>query len=172
MNWRAFLVVFLLPSMVLAQTPGYTVPYVPPAPQLKLDPIPPGDDVIVPLAKGKEAPFEGQLFDPTTALRWGNYLEQYRLRLEVCYQERQELSTIDHAYFNQVLRIEQDSSKRVVSDLEGRLKRVEEQNAQLQGELSKGPAWYNSRGFGVVIGVVGTVAVVGLSAWALNYLGN
>src|SRR5688572_31665694 len=39
--------------------------------------IPPGEDVIEPLPKGTPAPFDGQLFDINTSLRWANWLTQY-----------------------------------------------------------------------------------------------
>lgn len=168
MNWRVFLLVFLLPTLVCAQTAPYRAPYIPPAPQLELKPIPPGKDIILRVGKGEKVPFDGQLFDNVTALRWGNYLEQYRLRLQLCHQQQQQLSSIDQVYFDAMLASERKASKRVVDDLEARLHRVEDQNAKLQGELSKGPPWYNTRSFGIGIGVVGTVAVVALSAWALS----
>ena len=168
MNWKVFLLIFLLPSLVLAQTP----PYLPSAPQLKLDPVPPGEDVIIALPKEGKAPFDGQLFNNSTALRWGNYLEQYRLRLQVCYQQQQEFTDINQSYFTKVLKIEQEANTRIVSDLEFRLRRTEEKNAKLEGELSQGPAWYNSLSFGIVLGVVGTASLVALGAWALSSAGR
>lgn len=49
---------------------------------VRLQPIPPGEDRIEPVEAGKAAPYTGHLFDAKTALRWGNYLEQCRYRLE------------------------------------------------------------------------------------------
>lgn len=166
MNWKAFIIVLLIPSLVHAQ--ASVTPYLPPVPELKLEPIPPGEDNIVPLPKGAAAPFSGQLFDSATALRWGNYLEQYKLRLGLCYQQQQDLARLHQTYFDEVMKIEKESKGTIVADLEGRLRKMEDKNAELEVEAGQGPAWYNSLEFGVVLGVVGTVALVGLGAWAFD----
>ena len=68
--------------------------------------VPDGPDKISPLREGEKAPFTGQLFDNSTALRWGNWLEQYRVRLPaqhaedkaVCLAEREyDQARLDHA---------------------------------------------------------------------------
>ena len=48
-----------------------------------LTPIPPGEDKIEPITQGQVSPFSGQVFDNKTALRWGNYLQQCKVRLEL-----------------------------------------------------------------------------------------
>jgi hypothetical protein len=160
-SWRAFLLVFLMPALVSAQV-------LPTVPRYELKPIPPGDDRIVPLNEGKKAPFSGQLYDPATALRWANFLEQYRLQLDLCYKTSGELQQLERTYWQSVVRIEEGAHKEIRLDLQTRLERVEKRNAELEGELLKGPPWYETRTFGVVLGFVGGVGVVALSAWAMS----
>lgn len=164
MNWRTFLLIFLFPAFVSAQSIGTTVP------RYELKPVPPGDDRIIPLPKGEKAPFTGQLYDPATALRWANFLEQYRLQLDLCYKTSGELQGLERTYWQSVIRIEGDAHKEIRLDLMGRLERVEKRNAELEGELRKGPPWYNSRTFGIIVGAVGASAAFGLSIWAVSSL--
>jgi hypothetical protein len=46
------------------------------------EPVPPGEDVRVPLRKGSPAPFDGILFDTATAARVYNYVFAYERELE------------------------------------------------------------------------------------------
>jgi hypothetical protein len=153
MNWKAFIVVLLLPSLVGAQE-------LPNVPHFQLEPIPPGPDRFTAVQKDEAVPFSGQLFDPATALRWANYLEQYRVGVQLCEKTSEKLRVLDEQYWASVVRAEVDASEEVKTDLRSRLKKVEEENAKLQGKLEKGQPWYNTRGFGIVVGVVGTSALV------------
>lgn len=161
MNWRALVAILLLSSFAAAQE-------LPAVPEFKLDPIPPGEDVIQAIRKGQTAPFDGMLFDNATALRFGNYIEQARLQAQLCYKTWAETRDAEQAYWRGVVSVEQESAEEVKADLKVRLTRVEEENARLQGELSKGPPWYNTRTFGLVLGVVGTSALVVTGAVIAN----
>lgn len=161
MNWKVFVAILLLPTLSVAQE-------LPPVPEFKLDPIPPGEDIIQVLRKGQGAPFDGLLFDNSTALRLGNYVEQARLHAELCYKTWRETREAEQVYWRGLLEVEQEASEEVKSDLRVRLERVEEENARLQGELSKGPPWYNTRTFGVVLGATGTAIMVVTGAVLIN----
>jgi hypothetical protein len=163
MNWRVFLLIFLFPAFLSAQ-----VPELPPVPRFELTPVPSGDDNIVVLTKGEKAPFSGQLYDPATALRWANYMEQYRLQLDLCYTSARRLQSNERDYWQGLLEIEESAHKEIRLDLQTRLERVEKKSAELEGELRKGPPWYNTRTFGIIVGAVGAATVFGLSVWAVS----
>jgi len=156
MNWRVFLLVFLLPSIVCAQA---------------LPPIPPGEDRIVPLPKGEKAPYSGQLFDQDTALRWANWLQQYKLRLKEEQKMCSKLSSIELRYQSKLLNIEKRRANAIESDLRARLKRSEEARLQAEHE-ARNPPWYTTRTFGIIVGVVGTAAIFSASIWAFSATSN
>jgi hypothetical protein len=136
----------------------------------KLPPIitlPPGADNIVPLLKSGKAPFSGQLFDTNTALRWGFWLQQYKLRLKSDVGVVRSLCTAEITYKDKALGIEQVRARAVEKDLDARLLRSEKARLAAE-EYARNPPWYNTRTFGAVIGVVATVGVVALSVWALE----
>ena len=167
MRWRVLVAVMLIPAVASATDP---VPeqYLPPLPELQIQPIPAGEDKIVPLRKGEPAPYTGQLYSPETALRWANWLQQYQLQTPLLLGTQRQVCIAEIRYRDSVIRIDQEKFEQLEKDRMDRIARLEEQNAKLQGELSKGPAWYDSRGFGIVIGTVATLGVTVLSVWALN----
>lgn len=122
--------------------------------------IPAGEDNIVSLRKGDPAPFSGQLFDQPTALRWGNYLEQYKFRLRLEEQSNKKVQDAQTAYYKSLLAAEQTKYVTVVTDLQKRLTSAE--------DALRDPPWYKTTWFGVVIGVASTAAVFSLSVWALE----
>lgn len=154
MNWRAFVFVFLFPALVSAQKP---------APLWTL----PGEDKIVVLKKGAEAPFDGQLFSPETALRWASWLEQYQARLELDVSQVRELGLIEVDYQKDLLAAQKRACDASRTDLLTRLERSEKARLAAE-EAVRNPAWYRTREFGLVLGVVGSVAILGLSVWALE----
>lgn len=133
-------------------------PVTPPVAPLVM--IPPGDDNIVVLKKGDPSPFTGQLFDPATALRWANLLQQchFRLQADVAYQQKLDQADID--YQKKLVTIEQDKYTRVVTELETK-------NKQLQVEVTD-PPFYKTMWFGVIIGATAAFLAVGFAAWGLN----
>lgn len=159
MSWRAFVLVFLFPAFCLAQVPTIQTPPV--------EAIPPGEDKIVHLAVGEKAPFSGHLYDPATALRWANWLGQYKLRLHSDFAAQRQICEIDHDYQTQRLELELDARNKVETDLRSRVLKVEQENLKLDEELRNTP-WYDTRTFGVVLGVVSTSLVFGLSVYAVD----
>lgn len=154
MSWRAFLLVLLLPSLVWAQSPPIVA-------------VPPGDDKIVPLEEGDKAPYTGQLFDPTTALRWANWLQQYKYRLKWDVEKEQSICAVEKKYRDDLLSAEEKRAATVEKDLRARLLRSEKARLKAEEE-ARNPDWYNTRTFGVAVGVVATVGIVALSVWALS----
>jgi len=69
---KTYITLTLLLSMLTTTLPSFAEPPTPWRPE----PIPPGEDVIVPLRKEGAAPFDGVLFDPDTARRWAGYIQQ------------------------------------------------------------------------------------------------
>ena len=145
MNWRVFLIIFLLPSIVLAQTPP-------------IEANPPGEDKIEPINKGDPAPYSGQLFDPMTALRWGNWLQQYKLRLRLDVEKEQEICAAKTKFHLQLLNIEETRAKAVEKDLRLRLKTSEAARLTAEDE-ARNPPWYRTVWFGAGVGVVVTVSI-------------
>lgn len=128
--------------------------------------IPPGDDVIEIVLQGKPAPFTGQLFSPETALRWGNWLSQYKLRLQKDVALERDLCKAKVDYQLSLREIEQDRTKTIMDDQRGRMLRLEGMNAKLQDQIND-PSFWSSMEFGVILGVLGSTAVavaVGLAA--------
>lgn len=153
MNWRALVSVLLLSSTAAAQVP--------------VQAIPPGDDKIVPLEQGEKAPYTGQLFDQPTALRWGNWLLQYKYRLEWDVQYEKKVCAADVSYRDKLLVIERERAATVEADLLQRLERSEQARLRAEEE-ARNPSWYQGRDFGIVLGVAGTVGIMALSIWALE----
>jgi hypothetical protein len=122
--------------------------------------IPPGDDRIVPVTKGVPAPFDGQLFDTPTALRWANWLEQYRIRLKLDVETAQRLAELETSLLNEKLDLERAQYKQVTEELNKRV-------SVLQEEL-RNPPWYKTTWFGIALGVTGSFALVGATAWIVG----
>lgn len=122
--------------------------------------IPPGQDRIVPVDKGAPAPFSGQLFDTPTALRWANWLEQYRLRLKLDVETQEKIDGLEISLLNQKLDLERTQYVQVTDDLNKRV-------ALLQDEL-RNPPFYKTTWFGVALGVTGSFLLVGATAWIVH----
>ena len=155
MNWKVFVACLLLPAVALAQA----------APPVQ--DIPPGEDQILPLKEGEKAPFTGQLFDQPTALRWGNWLLQYQYRLDWDVKREKQTCQVETEYRDRVLEVEKQRAARIEADLVVRLERSEKARLKAEEE-ARSPVWYNTRTFGIAIGVVGTVSIMALSIWALE----
>lgn len=108
------------------------------------------------MPQGSVTPYSGQLFDNKTALRWGNYLEQCKARLkaDVEYQRRVDQAQID--FLTSSLAAREDQFKVVTIDY------------QKQLAEARDPAFYKTTWFGVVIGVVGTVAAITSTAYLVH----
>ena len=146
LTFSTAVVLTLLPRVVAGQEPR------------PVDTIPPGEDKIVPIELGKPAPFEGQLFENNTALRWANWLRQYKYRLKVDVDEQRQICTIHVQAEHEKLLIETAARKDIMILYERKL-------AEAQAEKDN-PPFYKTFWFGTVVGVVATSAVAGLTLWA------
>lgn len=162
MRWLLLVVLLLVPAA--ARAADEEVPEYSPSPPIQTIPL--GDDKIVVVGRGKPAPFSGQLFDPATAMRWANWLTQYRTRLVQDVQRERELCITEVTHREELMEIEAERNKRIEDDLRERVLRVEKYNAKLNDDMNN-PSFFRSVEFGLLLGVVGSSAVavaVGLAA--------
>lgn len=162
------LIVLLLPEAALGQAaprllPSLSLEYTP-APLVA---VPDGEDRIEPLRLGAPAPFQGQLFDPSTSVRWMNYLEQarFRLREDVLLERRVCNASMD--YYERRISLEQGARASIEKDLRARLLEQEKVNADLQKDALNPSVW-KSPVFWLLAGVLTTSVVFGVSAYSLN----
>src|SRR5574343_718010 len=80
--------------------------------------IPPGSDRVVPIKEGDKAPFSGQLFDNPTALRWANWVDQYRLKLKSERLYFEQTKELEKKWFDARISAEQDKYKSIISEQE------------------------------------------------------
>ncbi len=136
-------------------------------PNPPLEAVPAGDDKIVPIARGQAAPFEGQLFEPMTALRWANFLQQYKYRLEWDVKRAEESCAVETHYRDVLLTSEEERAQKVEDDLRWRLSTSEIARLAAE-EAARNPPWYSSMEFGMAIGAVAAIGVFALSVWAVG----
>lgn len=122
--------------------------------------VPPGEDRIEAVKKGDPAPFDAQCFDQPTAIRWGNYLVQYKYRLKLDHGYLRALDEANDEYNKKLLQAEKDKYNDVVPKLEY-------ENSELRRQLDN-PPFYKTVWLGVVLGVVTTGALVALTAYGLD----
>lgn len=163
MKWFLIILVVLLSSLAQAQPSPDPEPSASPP----IEAIPPGEDKIVPLLKGHVAPFGGQLYDPLTALRWANWLQQYKYRLQWDVSKEQHVCRVEMKYRDDLLLAEETRAKKVEDDLVERLGRSEQARLDAEEE-ARNPPWYSTRTFGVVVGVLATAAIFGIAVAAID----
>lgn len=156
---------WLLLLLVLFPTTAWAQPSPDPSPPVEA--IPPGDDVIVSLPKGHVAPFGGQLYEPLTALRWANWLQQYKYRLVWDVEKEQSVCRVEKKYRDDLLEAEEARALKVETDLVIRLGRSEQARLDAEEEI-RNPPWYSTVEFGVVLGVVTTSVIFGVAVAAVN----
>jgi hypothetical protein len=141
----------VLPSLAWADPPPTPAP---------LTPVPPGNDNIAVVRKGDPAPFDGQLFDQPTAIRWANYLQQSqaRLRLDPLYQYK--LDQVEIQGLQKTVSLERDEYARVTKDLQDKL--VSSEKARVS------PPFYETFWFGMTVGIVASIGLVAGSVAVLN----
>ncbi len=137
----------------------------------ELESIPPGDDKIVPLKKGVPAPFDGQLFNPETALRWANWLEQMKTRLTLDVKKAEDVCKVETAHRDRVLKIEKDRAAAVEKDLHERLHKSEEARLKSE-EAARDRPFYDTVEFGIIVGVLASAGVFSLSVWGASELAD
>lgn len=167
MRAKAVIALILLPSFCFAED---SVParLLPPLPELKLEVIPSGEDKIVAVSKGELAPFTGQLYSTDTAIRWLNYLDQYKTKTPLLLDTYRQVCEAEIRYRDDASSARQKAYEDVRNDLTLRLKEMERVNAQLHEELRKDPSFFKSRSFGIVVGVVSTMVLTSISIWAIK----
>lgn len=121
--------------------------------------IPAGEDKIVPMRKGEAAPIEGQLFDNDTALRWANWLVQYKNLLKQNVELQRKLCAVDVNLAAQKLEIEQVRTKKIIPDLEAKL-------AEAKKEADN-PPFYRTFWFGATMGAtIASIGIIGAASLA------
>ena len=134
-------------------------------------PIPEGDDLIVSLSRGQVAPFAGQLFSPDTAIRWGNYLTAFKYRLHLDVEKERALCLSSQELSESILEAEKARAVKVEASLTEHLLLSESKRMEAE-EALRDPPWYRTVTFGAVLGIVGSVAVLAVSIWALEARGS
>ncbi len=122
--------------------------------------VPPGEDRIEVVKKGDPAPYTGQLFDQATALRWANWLQQYKVRLALDLELQRKTMQADVDYQKKLVAIGEEKYTRAVGALET-------ENKALKLELAN-PPFYKTTWFGVIVGAVAMGSAVALAAWGLS----
>lgn len=125
--------------------------------------IPPGPDKIVVVKKGQEAPFDGQLFDNPTALRWGNWLEYYRFRQALDQETYKEMDTAKSAYYKDIISI----NEKKYNDVTALQKKA---IVELEKKAAEPDPWYESFEFGFGMGILAAGLVFSLSILAVTQI--
>lgn len=119
--------------------------------------IPEGPDRIESLPEGQRAPYTGMLLDTDTAIRWTNALrwwpEAFRLRVQLLGAIHEE--TV--ASYERRLTLVEESYTR---EIEGLRQDVRDVSQRLADAMTR--EWYETVGFGVVVGVVISAVIVAL----------
>jgi len=118
-----------------------------------IETLPSGEDIIVPLRLEEPAPFQGQLFSNDTALRWANWLVQYKLRLQLDVQEQKSLCEVRTNALKKKHLIDQEKYNTVVLDYKVKLS-----DAEYRANY---PPWYKDFWVGTTLGAI-TVSAIGL----------
>lgn len=129
--------------------------------------IPPGADDIRELKLKEPAPIAGMLYSPETALRWANYLEQFKKLLPLSVQKERDLcqaSLTLQDKTNQAARTADATKLKTTISL---LQDVEKKNTELSSSLNN-PAFWDTRDFGLVAGVLGTLVLVLLGGFLIK----
>lgn len=130
--------------------------------QEPLPAVPPGEDVIVAIRKDAPAPFNGQLFDTNTAIRWGLWLKQYKSLMGLEKERAEQVCKVRLDYDKTMMAIEQEKFDTVERDLKERLTRTDTELKKAEYKLTN-PAWYETGTFYFALGVAtaGTLVWVG-----------
>lgn len=121
--------------------------------------IPPGPDKIVSLKEGDKAPYAGQLYDPATALRWANWLLQFKTQLEANAELQKKICEAEVKLAVRQTEIQVEKDNAIISDLKSQVVARDVKVMQLQHELDS-PPFYKTPLFGIIVGVIGAGALV------------
>jgi hypothetical protein len=147
----------LLPSLAVAQE----------APSPQVVTYPPGDDKIVVVHKGDAAPFTGQLYDDSTAVRWAVWLQQYKGRYAIDMKTAEEVCSVKLSTAEKLATIAAERDAAVHADAMQRLKDSETARLKAEEEL-RHPGFFDRPAVWFAIGVVATVAVTASTAYLVN----
>jgi hypothetical protein len=114
--------------------------------------VPSGNDKVIPIRKGEPAPIDGQLFDNDTALRWANWLVQYKNLVRVNNTYYEKVCSIDKDLAAKKLEIQEHQYQVVTADLQKNLSKAQDDAAN--------PPFYKTFWFGATIGVAVSLATV------------
>lgn len=123
--------------------------------------IPPGEDTIVTLRKDVPAPWTGQLYSNETALRWANWLQQYRFQLKQSELYGQEKLKASESLCLRKVEITAAGHAEAIKLYRDRVAAQQASIATLQAEVAD-PPFYRTVWFGFVTGVVVTGLAVGI----------
>ncbi len=154
MKLRVAVALVLLPRLAFADPPA-------------IQSIPPGDDKIVVVHEGEKVPFSGQLFDPATALRWGNWLQQYKAAMAIVATHEQQVCKANLDYDTKVAEIEKTRSDGIEKDLRKRLLDSEQARVNLQQQIDH-PPFYREFWFQAGVGVLVTLGATYAAAKVLS----
>jgi hypothetical protein len=129
--------------------------------------LPPGEDAIAQMDKGDPAPFDGQLFSTDTAMRWGFWLQQYKLKLKADVERERRLSRIKLDYKNTELRIQREHAAAVIRDLQDRLLKTEKRAIEAEDD-ARNPSFFKTFQWGLIVGLVVTGATTALILWGIG----
>lgn len=124
-----------------------------------VEPVPAGEDVIVAVKKGDKVPFDGQLFDISTALRWGLWLQNLQERAEIEQDRLKAVCKTELNHQKDVAAIDAAHYTLLNTDLKERLLKTDGARAKAENERDN-PPWYSTFLFGLGVGVVSTTALV------------
>lgn len=114
--------------------------------------VPSGNDKVIPIRKGEAAPIDGQLFDNDTALRWANWLVQYKNLVKINGAYHEKVCSIDTELSAKKLEIQQQTYQTVTADLQKNLSKAQDDAAN--------PPFYKTFWFGATIGIALSLATV------------
>lgn len=114
--------------------------------------VPSGPDKIIPVHKGEASPIDGQVFDNDTALRWANWLVQYKNLLKVNGDYKDKICSIDLNLSAKKLQLQEQTYTTVTKDLQENLSKAREQ--------ADHPPFYSTFWFGATIGVGASLATI------------
>lgn len=156
------LAVLAAPGVALAQEASQTPSDGSDEPLVAPD-VPPGDDVIEHLALHAPAPVEGMLMDMDTSIRWTHRIEWYRAELQLQHRMRVTLLDAERRSHAVELQLTTDSMQREIDGLRQDI-RTQAATAAQQLAQARDRPFYDSFGFGFIMGVVVTGLLVGLTA--------
>lgn len=127
--------------------------------------FPPGDDVIIQMNKGEPAPYQGALYNVDTAIRWGYWLQQYKLRLKEDVEAEKRKCKVHLEFKDKELKLEREKNELIIDDLRTRLGRAEEGRLNAEDD-ARNPSFFKTFEFGLIVGVIVTSATTAMLLWA------